>query len=162
GAGVITADASGNNHTGTLSGVSWNVSGKHGAAVSFNGASGAINVTAAADLNFSGSFTLSAWVKPAALSCYQRILIKETSGNGSFWLQTLGNQVDSGIFDGSFREHVTSTTNLVVNTWYHLASVFDDANNTFKIYVNGALVLNGTETGAMIANSQNLVFGQSH
>ncbi len=163
GSGTITADASGNGNTGALSSVAWTVSGKHGAAMSFNGSSGSISVAQSSSLTITGSFTLSAWVKPAALSGYQTVLIKETSCCGSYWLQTLSNQVDSGIFDGStFHEHVTGSANLSTNTWYHLASVFDDVNDTFKIYVNGLLVLSEAETAAMATNAQNLVFGQSH
>ena len=163
GSGTITIDASGNGNTGTLTGALWTGSGKHGPAVSFNGSSGSITVAASSSLNITGSFTLSAWIKPATLSGYQTILIKETSGSGSYWLQTLGNQVDSGIFDGAtFHEHVTPTANLAINIWYHLASVFDNVNQTFTIYVNGASALSESENGTMLTNAQNFVFGQSH
>jgi hypothetical protein len=163
GSGTTLADASGNGNNGTLAGVVWTASGRHGAAVSFNGSSGSIDVSNSPSITLTGSFTLSAWVKPAALGGYQTVLIKETTGNGSYWLQTLGNQVDSGIFDGTnYREHVTAGANLALDTWYFLASVFDDASNTFTIYVNGTPVLSEAETAAMVANNQNLVFGQSH
>jgi hypothetical protein len=163
GSGTVAADASGNGNTGTLAGVAWTAAGRNGAAVSFDGAGGAITVANSPGITLTGGFTVSAWVNPAALNGYQTILIKETTGNGSYFLQTLGNEVDSGIFDGTaFREHVTTGANLAPGTWYYLAGVFDDVNNTFTIYLNGTPILSEAETSSMLVNNQDLVFGQSH
>jgi hypothetical protein len=54
-----------------------------------------------------------------------------------------------------------TTATLPLNTWFYLMAVFDDAANTYKIYVNGTLVASQTETSTMQPNTQSLVFGQS-
>ncbi len=162
GAGTTTADSSGNNNTGTLSsGVSWTL-GKIGNAVSFNGTSGNITVNDAPSLDFAGSFTLSGWIKPAALSGAQTILIKESTSGCAYFLQTVDNEIDSGFNNGSgCVEHRTTTANLTAGNWYHVASVLDRSTNTFKIYLNGNLILNASETQAPVSNTQPLVFGMS-
>jgi len=162
GSGTMVTDSSGNGNMGTISsGPVWSAQGKFGSALTFSG-SGNVSVPHAPTINLTSSFTLSAWVKPTALSGYQTILIKETTGGCSYWLQTNGNQVSSGFNNGSgCAEHLTSTANLPLNAWSYLTAVFDDAANTYKIYVNGNLVSSQTETGTIQPNTQSLVFGQS-
>ncbi|MBI3895534.1 MAG: LamG domain-containing protein [Acidobacteria bacterium] len=163
GTGLTTADSSGNENIGTLSrGVRW-TAGKIGKAVWFSGTGGEIIVNDAPSLNFTGSFTLAAWIQPAAQKGYQTILIKEsTQGRCGYWLQTNGIQINSGFSNGfGCIEHQTTTANLDTGKWYHIASVLDRSNNTFKIYLNGDLILNVTEPATPVANSQSLVFGRS-
>jgi len=54
-----------------------------------------------------------------------------------------------------------TTATLPLNTWSYLTAVFDDAANSYKLYVNGTLVSLQAETGTMQPNTQSLVFGQS-
>src|SRR5262249_6037260 len=161
GTGTSTADSSGNNNTGTLSsGVTW-TAGKLGNAVSFNGA-GKISAPDNSTLDLSSSFTLSAWIKPSALSGYQTVLIKESTGGCGYWLQTADNQLDTGFNNGSScDEHKTTNANLVTGTWYHVVAVLDHSTNTYKTYLNGNLILSMTDTTVPVSNSQPLVFGQS-
>ncbi len=162
GSGTTASDSSGNGNTGTISaGPVWSAQGKFGSALAFTG-SGNVIVPHAPTVNLTSSFTLSAWVKPTALSGYQTILIKETTGGCAYWLQTNGNQVSSGFNNGSgCTEHQTTTANLPLNAWSYLTAVFDDAASTYQIYVNGNLVSSQTETGKIQPNTQSLVFGQS-
>jgi hypothetical protein len=162
GSGTTVSDSSGNGNTGTISaGPVWSTQGKFGSALSFTG-SGNVSVPHSPTINLTSSFTLSAWIKPTALSGYQTILIKETTSGCSYWLQTHGNQVNSGFNNGSgCAEHQTTTANLPLNAWSYLTAVFDAAAHTYKIYVNGNLVSSQTETGTIQPNTQSLVFGQS-
>jgi glucose/arabinose dehydrogenase/PKD repeat protein len=164
GAGSTTSDASGSGNHGTLAGagVSWTPSAKNGAAaLSFNGSSGTVTIPNASSLNLSSSYTLEAWVRPTALSGYQTILIKETTSGCAYWLQTVGTAISSGFRNGGCQEHASNGSPLQLNQWSHLAAVFDDAANTYTLYVNGNAVSTQTETRPPQPTAQALVFGQS-
>jgi Concanavalin A-like lectin/glucanases superfamily len=163
GSGTSVGDSSGSGNTGTLSGAgaTWNAAGKHGAALSFNGSSGNVNVPHSTSLSLNSSYTFEAWVNPTALTAYQTILIKEETGGCGYWLQTADNTIASGFNNSGCREHVSDTPTIPLNQWSHLAAVFDDAANTYTLYLNGVAVLTANETTAPVANTQALVFGQS-
>ena len=163
GAGTTATDSSGSGNNGVLSGagVTWDPAGKFGRALAFNGSSGNVTIPHTSSLSFSSSYTLEAWVKPSALSGYQTILIKEQTGGCAYWLQTTGNKISSGFASGGCREHVNSSPNLALNQWSHLAAVFNDAANTYTLYLNGTAVATQSETSVPVPTSQALVFGQS-
>ena len=142
GAGTTATDSSGSGNNGVLSGagVTWDPAGKFGRALAFNGSSGNVTIPHTSSLSFSSSYTLEAWVKPSALSGYQTILIKEQTGGCAYWLQTAGTKISSGFASGGCREHVNSSPNLALNQWSHLAAVFNDAANTYTLYLNGTAV----------------------
>jgi hypothetical protein len=56
---------------------------------------------------------------------------------------------------------VSTTPTIPLNQWSHLAAVFNDAANTYTLYLNGVAILTATETTAPVPNTQALVFGQS-
>ena len=117
--GTTAADASGTGNTGTLAaGAAWAPAGRNGAALALDPVSGLVRVPSASSLTLTSSFTLSAWLDPASLTGYQTALMKETTGNGSYWIQTLDDEIDCGIFDGAgFREHVTAGVSLQAGRW---------------------------------------------
>ena len=162
GTGTTTADSSGNNNTGTLSsGVTW-TTGKVGNAVSFNGTAGDITINDSPSLDFTGSFSLSAWVKPTTVSGTQTVLIKETTVGCAYFLQIVNGQIDSGFNNGSgCIEHITTNANLVAGTWYNFTVVLDHTNNAYNTYLNGNLIASVAETGLPISNNQQLLLGRS-
>jgi glucose/arabinose dehydrogenase len=163
GAGTAVGDSSGSGNNGTLSGAgaTWTTAGKYGAALSFNGSSGNVTVPHAASISFSSSYTLEAWVNPTALSGYETVLIKEVTGGCGYWLQTTDANIASGFSNSGCREYVSSTPTIPLNQWSHLAAVFNDAANTYTLYLNGVAIRTVTETTVPVPNTQALVFGQS-
>ncbi|MEV0289632.1 PQQ-dependent sugar dehydrogenase [Kribbella sp. NPDC050820] len=161
GTGTNVGDSSGSGNHGTLSGATWSAAGKYGAALSFNGSTGNVTVPHSASLNLNSSFTFEAWVNPTALTAYQTVLIKELTGGCGYWLQTTGTTIASGFNNNGCREHASSAPPIPLNQWSHLAAVFDDAANTYTLYLNGTAVLTESETTAPVPNTQALVFGQS-
>jgi PKD repeat protein len=165
GAGATVNDSSGNGNNGTLSGggATWTTAGKYGGALSFDGSSGNVTVANAGTLNFGSSYTLEAWVRPTTLSGYQTILIKETSGGGvcGYWLQTLYIGVASGFHNNGCREHTSGSPAIPLNEWSHLAAVFDDASDTYTLYLNGDVIATDSESSLPEPNTQDLLFGQS-
>lgn len=157
--GTVTVDSSGNGNNGAVINGSW-ISGKYGNSLSFDGISSQVVVNDSASLDLTGSFTFTAWVNAATLTNYQTILIKE--GNGAscgYWLQTNNSYISAGFNPGTgCREH-QAAANLQPNTWYHIAAVFDDSADTFKIYLNGNQLVSQTETGVPVANAAPLYLG---
>lgn len=163
GSGTSVPDSSGSGNHGTLSGAgaTWNAAGRYGGGLSFNGTAGKVTVPHSASLSLTSSHTIEAWVRPTALNGYQTVLIKEVSGGCAYWLQTVGNRINGGFNSGGCREHVSTTPTIPLNQWSHLAVVFDDAANTYTLYLNGTAILTETETAVPAPSTQALVFGQS-
>jgi hypothetical protein len=131
-----TQDSSGNNVTGTLvNAPSW-VSGKYGAALSFNGSSQAVTATITDPGNTN---TLSLWIYPTS-SIASRTLI--TSGR-------LTTNASSQPTYGS----CTGTT-IPLNQWSHIVAVSSGASQCF-IYQNGVRTASGS-TGVSFGTSVNI------
>src|SRR6266545_4501513 len=65
GSGTTTADASGNNNLGTISGATWTTQEKFGSALVFNGTSSTITVADSPSLRSpTTALTVSAWIQP--------------------------------------------------------------------------------------------------
>jgi chitodextrinase len=165
--GTTTVDSSPNGNTGTISGTGvTRVPGKIGrGALNFNGVNGKVSVPSSPSLNLTSSFTLTAWLRPASLSGYRTAVLKGSTSACAYWLQTTSNRLSSGFGTAancsSYSQHVASSVNLQVNTWYHVAATFDNGANTFSYYVNGDLVYTATEMSAPVSTNEDLVFGQS-
>lgn len=144
------------------------VAAKFGQGVRLNLASAQyVSIPDANQIDFTQSFTFSAWLKPAHVpSGFQAALIKNymvalyasqdgtycTSGGPLIWFNTNGNSGPN--FAACY------STPLTVGQWSHLAGTYDGAS--LKLYINGALVTTTSATGyiepsastAMIGNSQ--------
>ena len=160
GSGATTADASGNNNTGTLNGAGWAAAGHSGNALSFNGSGAFVDLGNGATLQLSGSMTVSAWIRSAAFPADDAAVVsKRTSGRVGFQLDTT---VDTGPRTIGFK--LTSSTGasmarygataLQLNQWYHISGVYDAAAGTLNVYLNGALD-NGTLLGTVTSTQQN-------
>ena len=153
GSGSTTADASGNGITGTLvSGPTW-TAGRNGTGLSFNGSSTYVDLGNPAALQFAGSMTLSAWVYETANVFDDGQIVAKSDGESGWQLKSTP---DTGV--RTFGIAITnssgapiqrySNTIRALNTWYHVAGVYDAAAQTLSLYVNGNLD-NGTLSGAV-------------
>ena len=93
------------------------------------------------------SYTVSAWVKVARLEGYQTFVSIDAAHVSGFFLQLQGS---SGKFSLSAVGHdsgepgagaaaAVALAKPAVDTWYHLAGVYDADAHTLSLYVNGAL-----------------------
>ena len=153
GSGTTTADASGSGLTGTLVGSPTWVAGRNGTGLSFNGSSTYVDLGTSAALGFTGSMTLSAWVyETANVGDDGQIVAKSDGGSG--WqlkstpdtgARTFGIAITNS--SGGYVQRYSSTVR-ALNTWYHVAGVYDATARTLNIYVNGVLS-NGTLSGTV-------------
>jgi fibronectin type 3 domain-containing protein len=167
GTGTTSADLSGNGLTATLtSGATWR-SGKYGSAVSLNGTSNYVNLGNPTLLRLTGSMTVSAWINSSAFPVDDAAIVSKRNTNG----YQLDTTIDEGPRTIGFK--LTSNggssmirygaTTLQLNTWYHVAGVYDATARTLVVYLNGQLdngPLVGTVTGSQQNSNQNVNIGQ--
>ena len=158
GSGTTTVDSSGNGLTGTISGATWTPSGKYGSALSFNGTNAYVNLLNPTALRLTGSMTLSAWVFPTANPGDDGQIIAKSNSSSGWQLKTTPDTGARtfGIAVSSGNTHVQRYSNTVIalNTWYHVAGVYNATSRTLDIYVNGVLA-NGVLVGTVPASQSN-------
>lgn len=166
---IDATDATGNGHDGAIDGntVNFGATGASvstGSAATFSG-NGHIDIPWSEMLNpgvkapdGSGSFTVALWARPTRVGGAHRspftsrednganvngpILYIEPSGQWSFWA---GNNGPSGAWNA------IPAGPAALNTWVHVAIVYDSETITRKMYLDGAEVIN--QPGGISANS---------
>jgi VCBS repeat-containing protein len=163
GSGASVTDASGNGHTGTISGATWSPQGKFGSALTFDGSNDWVSIADAPDLDLSTGMTLEAWVFPTVTpTTWTTVLMKEQSGDlvytlyaGSptnrpmVWFNTSSSDSTAHGFAGPAA--------LPLNVWSHLAGTYD--GTTLRLYVNGTLVASQAFSGAIVSSTGVLRLG---
>ncbi len=146
GAGLTTADASGNGFTGTLTGSPlpvWTTS-KAGLtnALDFTPFNGYVTLGNPAALQLTGPMTLSAWTYQDTLGNNGRIVTKQGNSGARGW--SLGVESDNLYYfqiatSATALTWVKTTATVSQNTWTHVAGVYDPSDLSLKIYLNGIL-----------------------
>jgi Concanavalin A-like lectin/glucanases superfamily/Bacterial Ig domain len=143
GSDTTAADSSGNGLTGTLFGTAWTSAGKYGNALSFNGTSSYVDLGNPARLNGTGSMTWAAWVLATGTPRDDGQIISKSNETGGWQLKT---SPDTGphtfgvkVSGGAATAQRYSITVRALNTWYHVAGVYNATTLTLDIYVNGIL-----------------------
>ncbi|MEO8662608.1 MAG: LamG-like jellyroll fold domain-containing protein, partial [Bryobacteraceae bacterium] len=152
GSGSVVGDLSGNNLTGNIVGATWTTSGKYGNALSFNGSTNYVDLGNPAALQLTGSMTVEAWVNAAANPADDGQIVSKSNGFG--WQFKTSPDTGPHTFgfgvsptSGSMTQRYSASTRSL-NTWYHVAGVYNTVAGTLSVYVNGALN-NGSLSGAI-------------
>ena len=151
GNGTVAHDVGPYSLDATCVSTTWNPTGKHGKAITFNGTSSYLYLPNDNHFRMGGPMTLSAWVRATADPTSDAGIISKFNGVSGWELRTTKDtgvhrfcvQVSSSSHTFAKRH---STTIRLLNTWYHVAGVFDPSDNTLKMYDNGVLE-NGTIAG---------------
>ncbi|SLM27878.1 exported hypothetical protein [Desulfamplus magnetovallimortis] len=115
-------------------------------------------------INLSGStLTLECWINPddfdTPVEGCINLIGTESSGNSAFLRLGDGGanmQKVQFVLEISGQKKLWSSTDLSEGTWYHIAGVYDSSTG-MKIYINGVLDTNNTQTGDFDSNSTFLI-----
>src|SRR5437762_3296180 len=158
GAGTTVGDASGNNHTGTVSGATWTTAGRYWSALVFNGTTAKVTALNAASFGLTTGMTLEAWVYPTAVPTGWRAVIDKTVDG--YYLMASSSPNDRPAVGGTWtagNQNVMAPSGLAVNTWTHLAATFDGA--MVRLYVNGVEVASQAQTAPLAITTGTLQIG---
>ena len=159
GGGNVTADASGNGNVGTVTNAAWTPAGRHGGALSFNGANSLVRVQASPSLNVGAALTVSAWIRPlAAQNWWKAIVQREVD---AYFLHASSDAgplrpAAGGTIGGSV-PYITGPAANPVDAWTHLALTYD--GSALRMYVNGTLASSRPTTGTVQSTSNPLSIG---
>jgi len=127
--------------------------GKNGLAFNFSSGS-YVEAPDAANLDINNHITIAAWIKANSLG--GRIVDKITAGgNDGYMLDTNGGKIRL-IACGS----VSSTSNVPLNSWVHVAGVYDGSKG--YVYINGVLSGSANISGSIPTNNMSLIIGSAH
>jgi hypothetical protein len=135
--GTSAADSSGNSHTGTATGTATWTSGIFGNGFSFNGST---KIQASGLLGNPASFTVAAWANLTTADTGGAEIISLGDHCGLRLDEPTAGGANAFFYNGSTWVTVVLNKNYAGTGWHHFAGVFDDDNNTFKLYVDGVQV----------------------
>jgi hypothetical protein len=152
--GPVVLDSSGHDLRGRFSRESLRVAGVAGGAVRLDDAADYIDFGHPAALRLTGSMTITAWINATSFPADDAAIVSHHDGLG----YQLDTTVDQGPRTIGFKlgnacgELMAryGATPLVINTWYHVAGVYDAGAKALNVYLNGELdsgALVGTVTG---------------
>lgn len=123
------------NGTPTLGSAAVNPSGV--SSYSFNGTNAFLNLAYNSGLMDGRTFTVCAWIKPAAIGALRCIASHDSAGAGwAFYVDSSGKL--NAFFPGAGNSHL-GTAVLAANTAYFVAMTVDATNTQTKLYLNGSL-----------------------
>jgi subtilisin family serine protease len=139
---VSTDIISGNNGT-FVNGVGFSA-GRVGEAFDFNGVNSYVTIPDAPSLDFTTNMTVEVWINPRSWGGTPREILSKWGGPSNQRSYTLSINTSGLAYllvssDGGFvnNQVVFSSTVMPLNTWTHLAAVYDGGN--LRMYVNGVL-----------------------
>jgi hypothetical protein len=167
GTGTTANDSSGNQNTGTLSGVGW-TTGKVGTAANFSSDTSNMTVAITPILN-TDTHTISFWMRPIAQGGgHTQVLAYRPPGterSPGIWIcpssQPLGFhwKYDPGNTGTGCAGPSGENTSFSTSTWYHIAGV--KSGSSLIIYVNGVVSVSKTVANPKVAGNASLVIGQT-
>ena len=161
--GGITAEDSVGGHDGTASNTEW-VPGVVNGGLHFDSGSDAVLVPHADELSLTDQITIAAWINKTQLWGYDGGVVKATTGSDLNFL--FGTWDRNPVFGFStatdnWQGYYATGTTLSTNTWYHMATTFNNATDRVRIYVDGALAQEFSTALEPVTNEGNLMLGRT-
>lgn len=111
--------------------------GRANSALSLSGAGDyAQMLNVPSDMRFtdSSNFTLSAWIKPSAVSGIQTIIGQQRSSHVHF--RTNGNSINLCL-DDACASSTSGTGSITANVWQHVVATYDGSTKSATLYIDG-------------------------
>ena len=141
GSGTTATDSTTNHNDGTLSNVSWSLTGRNGGAANYAATNSQITVPSGL-LGTSQSLTIAAWVNLSANTAENRLFYFGTSDSTSYLTLTLNNSVNgiSVRFKSATgtEQVLTTPTQIPLGVWKHITVSVSNVGAT--LYVDGKIV----------------------
>lgn len=147
GMGSTAYDSAGNND-GTLNGATW-TAGRIENALDFDGANDFVSVPANPSLDFSHSYTISAWLKPTENPSHAMVWFGYHGGvpYGPNYYRSIHFRMypNGQIRCGLYGDALNTTSGIVTfGEWNHIVYSYDYGTEKASIIVNNQLVVSGT------------------
>ncbi len=161
GTGRVLTDLSGNGLHGTISGATWNTSGKYGRALNFDGVNDWVTINDSNALDLTSGMTLEAWIRPTTIDGWETVVFKERSGGvayalyGGGWADEPASYITRGGSETYIGGH--GSARLPLKSWSHVAATYD--GTTIRLYVNGTLAGSQDAAGSIVASANVLRIG---
>ncbi|MCK4553085.1 LamG domain-containing protein [Candidatus Pacearchaeota archaeon] len=167
GSGATAYDSSGNNNDGTIYGATYTTGKVGNYALNFNGNDDYVNVGSSDNFDFTGKFTVEAWVNGNSFQTnYYDLIVFRGYNNWAFGIfrgdrlmfgETAWNSLWS-------RQIYSDTLSWETNQWYHIAVVYDTVARTADFYRDGVSVGAGKQSTDKcgITNSGDVTINYPH
>lgn len=157
--GVNTIDSWGG-HTGTVMSSATRIAGYNGNGVSLNGTTTSYVNLPAGLMNGVTDFSITAWVKPGAVTTWQRIFdFGSGTTNYMFLTASSGSTVRYAINTGGGEQVINSTGLMATGIWHHVAVT--QAGKVATLYIDGVQVGQNTNMtlnpSSLAATTQNYI-----
>ena len=165
GSGTTAFDSSVYGNNGTIIGATWEIPGKFGNALSFNGSSDYVNAGSDASFDFTGKFTVEAWINGEFEAYYDLMVFRGYSNWAFGYFRTGRLMFGETAWNSLWTRQIYSDTLLwTPGQWYHIAVVYDTVGKTADFYRDGVPVGVGKQSTDKfgITNSGNVTIGYPH
>jgi hypothetical protein len=169
GSGTTALDSSGNSNDGTITGATYagSANAMFGDALSFNGSSNYVNTGSDTSFDFTGKFTVEAWINGEAFqSTYYDLVVFRGYNKWAFGVDRakrlmFGEAGWSGYFS---RQIYSDELSWTTGKWYHIAVVYDTDEKKADFYRDGVPVGVGYQSTDKlgITNSGDVTIGYPH
>lgn len=140
------------------------VNGTKGSALIFDGIDDYVKIKDSDSLDATSAISIAAWIYPISWSSsFPRIVSKEASTAASPYaleLNSSGKSVTLCLDTGAGEKCLDSGSNTIsLNQWHYVVGTWNGTHS--KVYVNGQLKNTASQTGAMVATTNDLLIGNN-
>jgi len=155
-----TADNSDTGTNGVLMGDATMGTGKFGNGIVLDGSGDYVQIPDSPVFH-SPSWTMEAWIKPAATTNGANTIFGKISSGKDFGIMLYYGKPTLLIYE-SARRYLSAVDAVVIGQWYHIAATFDAATHLSTLYVNGAQAAQWDTYRPDMSNPDPICIGRSY
>ena len=135
--------------------------GLTGGALRFDGSKDRVLVADAPHLHLNSSFTIEAWIQRSKFAVEDCVLSKGDSNKRNFWLMLdTSNRIEFRWQSSGPTDHITLTTATITDAaWHHIACVYDKTAGQDRVYLDGILVQQRSDSGTPVTDTAPVYIG---